>query len=79
MHTVTDRRTKKSLTEGFILTGRWLRLTHLLGHLLHDVTGDVSDRCVAQAFDRYIVFVTLQLSCVDVSVINVGIQGADEY
>ncbi len=51
-------------------------LTHLLGHLLHDVVGDVSDWCVAQAFEE--VVVTLQLHSADASIINVRIQGADE-
>lgn len=51
-------------------------LTHLLRHLFHDVVGDVSDWCVAQALEE--VAVMLQLHSADAPIINVRIQGADE-
>lgn len=41
------------------------------------MVGDVRDRCVAQALDE--VVVTLQLHSADASIINVRIEGADEY
>lgn len=53
------------------------RLTHILSHLFHDVSGDVADWCVAEAFEE--VAVTLQLRRADAAIVNVRIQGADEY
>lgn len=52
-------------------------LTHLLGHLLHNVAGDVADWSVAQALEE--VVMPLQLRGADASVVNVRIQSADEY
>lgn len=53
------------------------RLTHILSHLFHDVSGDVTDWCVAEAFEE--VAVTLQLCRADAAIVNMRIQGADEY
>lgn len=53
------------------------RLTHILSHLFHDVSGDVTDWCVAEAFEE--VAVTLQLRRADAAIVNMRIQGADEY
>lgn len=55
-----------------------LRLTDLLGHLLHDVSGDVCDGRVAQTLDVLEVDVAVQLHRADAPIINVRIQGADE-
>lgn len=54
-----------------------MQLTHFLGHLLHDVAGDVSDGCVAQTFNR--VLLLLQLFCADPFIMNVRVQLTDEY
>lgn len=51
-------------------------LTHLLGHLLHDVAGDVGDGCVAQALEE--VLLSLQLHGADASIVNMWVEGADE-
>lgn len=65
------------LKSKFKVSNGFQALTHLLGHLLHDVVGDVSDWCVAQALEE--VVVTLQLHSADASIISMRIQGANEY
>ena len=51
--------------------------THLMGHFLHDVGGDVGDWCVAQALEE--VVIPLQLHGADASIVNVRVEGTDEY
>lgn len=57
---------------------RDLRLTDLLGHLLHDVGGDVGDGGVAQTLEVLEADFTVQLHRADAAVINVGVQDADK-
>lgn len=56
---------------------RRLVLTHLLGHLLHDVIGDVGDGGVSQPLEEVVVL-SVQLHGADASVVNVRVQCADQ-
>jgi len=69
-HTNTHTHTDQSAVTG-------AALTHCLGHLLHDVGGDVVDGRVAQALEERVVQ-PVQLHGADGDVVDVGVQHADE-
>ena len=53
-------------------------LTHLLGHLFHDVVGDVGDGGVTQDADDVVVILLLQHHGADAPVVDMGVESTDE-